>query len=185
MNMAELQNEFAALHEWIYFDEQDYLREKTTDVSKVEACIANAKQLVDAREGKRDVLYGMIGNLYRICEEPQKAEPYLRTCVELAVADADRLREIVSLLRLGEALKYADKKKEAMVLFEEAYAKCHAYNVQQYVDFALQHKGKCLMELGELEEAEACFVRALTLRELKAIPSLIESTKKALAFVRA
>lgn len=51
----------------------------------------------------------------------------------------------------------------------------------------MQHKGKCLLELGRIAEAQQCFKEALELRELKGDVSLIESTEQALnltSFIR-
>lgn len=52
------------------------------------------------------------------------------------------------------------------------------------LDFAYQHKGKCLLELEELSEAEGCFQKAMDLRIRKGDESLIDSTQRALNFVK-
>jgi len=90
----------------------------------------------------------------------------------------------VSLLRLGEAIKYKGNPKEALIIFNDVLDKCKANNNLLYVDFAMQHRGKCLLELGEITEAEKCFKEALKLRELKGDESLIESTRQALYFIK-
>lgn len=61
---------------------------------------------------------------------------------------------------------------------------CETNKVDEYLDFVLQHKGKCLMELAMLNEAEECFQKALTLRKSKRIRSLIYSTEQAIELVR-
>ncbi|MGE7625335.1 hypothetical protein ACQKMD_20715 [Viridibacillus sp. NPDC096237] len=52
------------------------------------------------------------------------------------------------------------------------------------LDFALQHKGKCLMELGEWELSLSHFHEALSIRKSKAEPSLIYSTELAIQFLK-
>lgn len=47
----------------------------------------------------------------------------------------------------------------------------------------MKHTRKCLMELGELEEAETCFIQYLKLREPKANPPLIKSTELTLILI--
>src|SRR5699024_12286139 len=61
---------------------------------------------------------------------------------------------------------------------------CEVNKMDEYVDFALQHKGKCLMELARLNDAEACFVKALALRNAKGDAALMDSTEQAIDLVR-
>lgn len=88
------------------------------------------------------------------------------------------------LIRLGEAIKYNGNPMKALGIFNEVLDKCKANNNLLYLDFAIQHKGKCLLELGEIAEAEKCFKEALRLRELKEDILLIESTQQALNFIK-
>ncbi|WP_197140328.1 hypothetical protein [Lysinibacillus sphaericus] len=48
---------------------------------------------------------------------------------------------------------------EALKIFNDVLDKCKANNNLFYVDFAMQHKGKCLLELGEITEAENALKR--------------------------
>ena len=133
--------------------------------------IADAEYLLKISIEKSDkyFLYGTVGNLYRICEEPQKAFNYLNFCLCLALEEGNITRETVTLIRLGEALKYDEKHDEALEFFEKAFKKCKDNKLDTYLDFALQHKGKCLMEMGRLDEAEISFIKAFKLRNLKVI----------------
>lgn len=184
MKLSDFQSKLSVLNDLLYFDENDYLREKTTDVAKLKKIIVDAKHLLSENKEHTYYLCGMIGNLYRICEEAQKAFDYLHECLDISLVEGDIKKEIGSLIRLGEALKYDSQPQKALTLFNRAYTKCCENQVELYADFALQHKGKCLMELGELEEAERCFTQSLKLRQQKANPSLIKSTKLALELVR-
>lgn len=184
MKISQFQKNISVLNDFIYFDENDYLREKTKNPLKLKEFIVNAKYLLSENEEHKYYLYGIIGNLYRICEEPEEALNYLQECLNISLEEDNIKKEIVSLIRLGEALKYANQPQKALKLFNSAYTKCRSHNVELYLDFTLQHKGKCLMELGELEEAEICFVQSLELRKQKAEPSLIKSTEMALTLIR-
>lgn len=129
-------------------------------------------------------LYGVLGNLYRINGEAQKAINYLTYCLNKAAAEANHTREIITLIRLGEALKYDSNHKEALNHFNKALEMCKTNEIEEYLDFVLQHKGKCFMELAMLNEAEECFVKALELRESKGELSLIDSTLQAIGLVK-
>lgn len=125
-----------------------------------------------------------MGNLYRINEQPQKAINCLTYCLNQAVVERNPTREIVSLIRLGEALKYDNNHKKALDHFNKALGMCEAHKIDEYLDFVLQHKGKCLMELAMLNEAEECFQKALILRKSKGNRSLIDSTEQAIELVK-
>ena len=129
-------------------------------------------------------LYGALGNLYRINGQPQKAINCLTYCLNQAVAEKNPTREIISFIRLGEALKYDSNHKKAMEYFNNALGMCETHKIDEYLDFVLQHKGKCLMELARLTEAEECFQKALALRKLKGNESLIDSTEQAIGLLR-
>ena len=173
------------MNEIIYFDKNEYLREKTSDPLKLNQIISQAERLlVNINENDKYFLYGSLGNLYRINEQPQKAINCLTYCLRQATEERNLSREIISLIRLGEALKYNSSHKEALNHFNKASEICKAHRIDVYLDFALQHKGKCLMELAMLNEAEACFQKALTLRKSKGDLSLIDSTEQAIRLLR-
>lgn len=186
MRIADFNKSLSSVNEFIYFDSNDYLREKTSNPLGLKQVIAEAEYLLKIGVGESDkyFLNGTVGNLYRICGEPQKAFDYLYSCLCFALEEGNITRETVTLIRLGEALKYDEKHEEALDLFEEALKKCKDNKLDTYLDFALQHKGKCLMEMGSLDEAEISFIKALKLREFKGDTTLIDSTKKALELVK-
>src|SRR5699024_2679012 len=185
MDLNLLKQELTTINDIIYFDEEAFLREKTSDPLKMRQIIQWAESLLKDCD-ERDVYFlsASLGNLYRVNKQPQKAIPYLRNCLEQAKVDGNANREVVSLIRLGEAYKYDDGHEKALLCFQQALEICDLQQVIDYVDFALQHKGKCLMELGRLTEAENCFLQALSIRETKGDQSLIESTEQALSHVK-
>ena len=186
MRIVDFKKSLSSVNEFIYFDSNDYLREKTSNPLKLKQVIADAEYLlkISFEKSEKYFLYGTVGNLYRICEEPQKALNYLNFCLCLALEEGNITREAVTLIRLGEALKYDEKHDEALEFFEKAFIKCKENKLDTYLDFALQHKGKCLMEMGRLDEAEISFIKAFKLREFKGDTTLIDSTKKALDLVK-
>ncbi len=186
MNFPEFKNCLLTLSEIIYFDSNEYLREKTSNPLRIKEIIDIAENLLAniTNEDEKYFLKGTLGNLYRIYGEPQKAVNILTECVTIASNQNNSNREIMSLIRLGEAIKYNGNPMKALGIFNEVLDKCKANNNLLYLDFAIQHKGKCLLELGEIEEAEKCFKEALRLRELKEDILLIESTQQALNFIK-
>lgn len=184
MNLEDYKERLTAIHEIIYFDKNEYLREKTSHPIKLKRFIDEAESLLQSCNAEdRYFLYGTIGNLYRINEQPKKAIFFLTHGINEAVEEKNITREIVALIRLGEAHKYDENHALALELFNDALEKCHANKVDEYLDFLWQHKGKCLMELERLKEAEECFLKALRLRRTKGIRSLIDSTEQAIHLV--
>lgn len=182
MTISEIKERYALINETIYFDPHDFLREKSTQPDKLYEVIGEAENMLKSEEllnlDDWYFLNGMIGNLYRISGQPKKAIVALSATLERARVANNGKQEIIALIRLGEALKYDSKKIEAIEMFDEALEKCK--EEPSYLDFALQHKGKCLMELRKLEDAILCLEHALAIRKEKGLPSLIESTELAL-----
>ncbi|MDS9470728.1 tetratricopeptide repeat protein [Sporosarcina pasteurii] len=173
------------MNEVIYFDKSECLREKTFNPLFLNQLISQAEGLLKgSNENDKYFLYGALGNLYRINGQPKKAINCLTYCLNHAVEERNPTREIISLIRLGEALKYDSNHKKALDHFDKALEICDANKIDEYLDFVLQHKGKCLMELAMLNEAEECFQQALKLRKLKGNRSLIDSTEQAIELVR-
>lgn len=165
-------------------DVTDNLHEKTSDVGAFQEVIRNATVLLDKTEDEmeRQFLLGTLGNLNRIIGVPEKAITHLTESLAIARETKDVPREIAALIRLGEAVKYALRQNEALALFDEALEKGEG-EAHKYMDFALQHKGKCLLELERYEEAENSFLEALRLRKEKGDQPLIDSTQLAIDFV--
>jgi tetratricopeptide (TPR) repeat protein len=181
--LTNFKNILSSLNTIIYFDDNQFLREKTRDAVKLRQYIDEANKLL--KKGTLDeeeeyFVRGTLGNLYRINGEPQTAINHLTICLNFAKEVQEISKEIVSLIRLGEALKYNNEHYEALNKFSQALEKCQSNNIDNYIDFVQQHKGKCLMELTRLDEAEECFLEALRLRKQKEDVELINSTQKAI-----
>ncbi|MCA1029713.1 tetratricopeptide repeat protein [Bacillus timonensis] len=185
INVKHVKERFAFINSTIYFDEKEYLREKTSDSSMISDLINHTESYLneDTTLSMEDLffLYGMLGNLYRIVNQPIKAIDILEKCMVMAKDDA--AKKIVTLIRLGEALKYKGEHEKALHHFDEAISLCRQNQVNSYMDFALQHKGKCLIEIGMFNEAEQCLKSALHIRMVKRNDSLISSTKAAIRLI--
>lgn len=81
---------------------------------------------------------------------------------------------------MGEAYKYYGQHEPALECFEKALTMSHTKELHMYKDFALQHMGKCLLELGEYENAMDRFEEALELRQKKGNEDLILATETAI-----
>ena len=189
MNLSDLKEELLLINETIYFDSNQFLREKSSNLVKVKQVIDKAEALLGRLQrtnlitaDEEHFLYGTLGYLYRIYGEPKIAVTYLTLNLKHAIEEDDHTREIISLIRLGEALKYENKHADALEKFNGALRLCTETENQSYTDFALQHKGKCLLELTKVDHAIVCFQEALEIRKVKGIRSLIDSTEIALEF---
>ena len=184
LKISDLKNELVSLQAFIYFDENDYLREKCSDdnvlqkvISELETTIldwSNSSPLEDLL-----FLYGAIGNLYRIKGEAKSSIEALSKAVELSEGN----KKIVNFIRLGEALKYAGQHQLALSMFNAVIDQCAREEHSQLLDFAYQHKGKCLIELEDISQASECFQKAMKLRVKKGDASLIASTQMAIDYV--
>ncbi|MEM9788045.1 MAG: hypothetical protein AAF801_16215 [Pseudomonadota bacterium] len=98
----------------------------------------------------------------------------LESCTELEGEDA-----IVLSIRHATALQYACRHAEAYDMLCRVTAACRPD--MRYLDFALHHLGKCLVEMGHIARAHTCFEEAHALRTDKGDLALIASTQRALA----
>ncbi|MER2126096.1 tetratricopeptide repeat protein [Solibacillus sp.] len=126
-----------------------------------------------------------LGYLYRIygfddMNQLIKAEMYFNRCLAYATSEKDIAKEITTRIRLGEVYKYQGNHQKALELFQKAVLLCEASDAKNQLDFAYQHLGKCLMEMGRYNEAQAVLRLALALRKQKDNQDLIDSTIKAL-----
>jgi len=185
MNFSEFKSFLASINEIIYFDSSNHFRENCSNLPQLKQIIIIAEELLDSTndEEEKYFLMGTLGNLYRILGESEKAIILLTDCITNAIKQKNRNKEIVSLIRLGEAFKYNNNQNKALQIFNDALKKCEHNNSTIYLDFVLQHKGKCLLELNRIVEAEECLTKALKLRENKGDVRLIKSTQQVLNFI--
>lgn len=174
------------LNEFIYFDSKDCLREKCSNEELLKEIIRKFEIEIDALTGKESAsikekvfLYGNIGNLYRIVGKPYLAIESLQSAIRLGGN-----KQINNVIRLGEALKYDGQHEQALNKFDEAIKLSTSHSNSVLLDFAFQHKGKCLLEMGQLSLALDYFQKAMKIRIEKGEQSLIDSTQKAIDFAK-
>ena len=191
MDFKKLREDLSSITDIIYFDSNQYLREKSSNLLKLKQFIIKTEVFLeqikeDALINKEEkyFLYGTLGNLYRLYGEPKISINYLELNLKYANEEKLYKKEIISLIRLGEALKYDNKLEEALEKFNLALVRCEETDENSHLDFAFQHKGKCLLELNRVEDAINCFQSALELRKSKGSTNLINSTKEAIEFAR-
>lgn len=127
---------------------------------------------------------GLIGEEYRFLGEYETVLPLLEEALAGAQQLGARRLEMVNCIRLATAYQYAGCHNKAEALFRRALELAREPEHADRLDFALQHLGKCLVEMGRLEEATACFEEALALRQAKGDAGLIASTEQALGVAR-
>ena len=86
-------------------------------------------------------------------------------------------------IRLATALQYCGTHELALAEFDAALEYICKQKILRMKDFALQHKAKCLVEMGRLAEAVVCFGDALRLRRNRNATDLVRSTVRAMEAV--
>lgn len=89
LRIDDLKKELASLQSFIYFDENNFLREKCSDEDALQKIIEEfEKAILDlySQSPLEDLLFfhGTIGNLYRIKEEVKSAIKDISKAVELS-----------------------------------------------------------------------------------------------------
>jgi len=186
LRINDIKKALLLLQSFIYFDENDFLREKCSDKDLLQRVIRDVEGAIfecttnRSQSEKLIFLYGTIGNLYRIKGEVKSAIDALSKAVEIS----DGFKKTVNLIRLGEALKYANQHQRALGKFNAAIDRCAKQKHSLLLDFVYQHKGKCLLEIGDNSQATECFQIAMELRVKKGDVSLIDSTQMALNLLK-
>lgn len=143
-------------------------------------------ELADAREANDEEatlpLLGEVGEGYRMLGRLDLARAPLEEAVQLADQRGDARRGMVNRLRLATLMQYAGEHEAAIAMFDDGVARARSLGL--LVDFALQHRGKCLAELGRWEAAIADFEAALAGREKADDAALVASTREALELAR-
>lgn len=104
---------------------------------------------------------------FALARQPATQCPYDRTVTEIRGAQLQQL---------------AGQLADAESLLAAIVARCRSdRNVERLLDFALQHHGKVLFDMGLHQRALECFQEALALRTARKDPELTASTELAIA----
>lgn len=123
---------------------------------------------------------GRLAERLRLLGDLERAQLYAERHHVLCLAvgsDEERAR---GLVRVATVRQFLGHHEAAEPLFREASRMCDRLGIVGVKDFALQHFGKCLVEMGRLDEAADCFKEALRLRQKKNDASLLASTREAI-----
>jgi tetratricopeptide (TPR) repeat protein len=122
--------------------------------------------------------------LFAVAGQHERGERLLREVIGRQDELGATHDHTVSTVRLSQVLQLAARPNEALVLLREVLEDVHQRaELSSLLDFALQHLGKVLYQLGEYAQARAAFAEALQLRRGKGDASLIDSTSLALQAV--
>lgn len=159
-----------------------FLREPTGDAAALAAQYQHAENQYQASQGETRLRWlGELGTLARYQGHLHLAQQHFQAAIELALEQQLPQFVVANRIRLGVAQQYADQHPAAEQNFRQALQESEDWpQAMVYKDFALQHLGKLLAELGMLAEAELCLLGALKLREQKRDTELIASSRHAL-----
>lgn len=165
----------------------EVLRDRIEDETAWRDLIADLRQKLDgSRSNSADHVthLGRLGDYLRLSPDArEEAIQALQAAVDLALHLGHIKAVAVNRIRLGTALQYAGMHEQAVDEFRQAVAMIESHRIRRLKDFALQHMGKCLAEMGHYTEAKTCLKQALRLRQRQDNRSLIDSTLRALKFL--
>lgn len=172
------------IKEYLYIDENDLLRDKCRDDAYLENLIQQGEKILsEYNEADQIKIFGSLGHLYRIKGDTETALPYLERYKDYAIKYEDDETATLALLRYAEGLKYAREYNEALAIFEEVLERCQLLDIEKYENIGWQQLGKCYLEMGDLKQAENCFLKALILRRKINDPKLLEASESVLNFM--
>lgn len=170
----------------IFHDPDNFLRDTPKAHAPFLYAIRVAKQWLQVVHQKPQqdteslcVLYGFLGDIYRVLNDQHRSLYYLKKSLALT---SDAATHVASLIRLGESFKYLADYEQALQCFEHAEQLINQECLFKYHDFLLQHRGKCFLELGQNRDALKCFEQALEIRKKQGNEALIASTQFAIEF---
>jgi len=139
---------------------------------------------VRARGGDDMALIMAAGELGSALFMQEGSEAAAATLLEEALAlsrkQGDRATEIDGLLGLATARQYLGARDAALAMFEAGLRLCDETGIREQEHFLLHHMGRCLVEMGRIDEARAAFEKALVLRRAAGNARFIASTQGAL-----
>ncbi|MGG0655784.1 tetratricopeptide repeat protein [Rummeliibacillus pycnus] len=183
MEIEKLKIAFNKLSDYIFFDENQCFREQVSSIQQIKKFIEDTEPMIQfsLKNDEKYFLYSVLGYAYRVINQAEQAIFYFQECITLT--ERNPKLKMITLIRLGEAYKYANLHKEALELFDHALKLSIEFNMTNYDDFIYQHKGKCLMEMGEIELAKKYLNTALKIRKRKGNIELIKSTQIVLDYL--
>ncbi len=116
-----------------------------------------AQAIVSGDDAVRLSLMGWGGELYCLPGDYQVAIFLLEGAVAQGQHLGEQRLEMVNCIRLARACQYTGRHDEAERLFRRALNLARNPVQADWLGFALQHLGTCLVEMGRFDEATSCF----------------------------
>jgi tetratricopeptide (TPR) repeat protein len=158
-------------------DRETWQRERET----LSSALAEARD-----EMERLRLLGRLGDHLRMSpEHVAEAISRLGQAISLAKHIGHPPALAGNLIRLATAEQYGGHHEQALDHFAQARDVIDAHALEGLRDFACQHMGKCLTEMGRWDEARAMFAAAASLRASRGAAGLLASSRQALAALEA
>lgn len=183
MSIEKVQKEFKMLSQYVFFDEEQYLREQTKSKRHFNIFIQETEILLETSltMDEQYCIFSFLGYSYRILNNPTEGIKYFQKC--LTISQHEPRKQIITMIRLGEAYKYANLHKKALELLDDAINISNVYQIEDYKHYIYQHKGKCFLELGDVTLAKDNLHDALSIREKIENDALIYSTRQVIDFI--
>jgi len=166
----------------IFIDENLQGRYKEPDDARVYVLQLEVKQKENLSSEELARLLGNIGAVYLHLRELHKAEEFINKsidfCLKLNLNSAIKAQQTIRLANIFQWKKNYHKANE---LYLKVIKECRSLtDCEKYLDFALQHYGKCLFDQLLYNEAISQFEEAVKIRIDKQNLDLIESSKIAI-----
>ncbi|MFI9788845.1 tetratricopeptide repeat protein [Kitasatospora sp. NPDC051984] len=161
--------------------QDDQLRMVPIDRDELTIVVDQLRQELDATTdpSRTRFLSREIGIAQMTLGNHDEARALLRQALDMATTAGNTRSVVASGINLGDAHRYAGDTQAADALYRSALATARSRH-PELLDFAHQHFGKHLMELGDHAGALAHLQEALRLRIAKGNAELVESTQAAL-----
>lgn len=163
--------------------EHGFLRDHARDHAEWASLVRTLRKHADAARQPLDRIraLGRLGDALRLSpRHGPEAIRILRRACAMAVRASHPGLIAANRIRLGIALQYDGRHRDAVKQFESAIELIDERCVRRLKDYALQHLGKCYAEMSEWKAAKACFQQALRVRRRRNDHELIASTEAAL-----
>jgi len=163
----------------------DFLRDHSdapaADAAEADRLAARARGLGrTGKQGERARLFGQAAELYRRADQLGPAVSSAREAVASSVRTGDRQLQAANQIRLATAQFYAGGHREAAALLEQSAELCTDIGDELMRSFALQHLGKCLVEMGRTTRGRSALTAAAIIRFELDQPHLLASSLRAL-----
>lgn len=163
-----------------HFDEN--LREVPDDPAEMAKAIdflLRTRKSVEDPELVR--IYGWLSVFSRILGDLEPAHWFTVEAISIANEIGDMKSRVQNRIRLASVYQWQSNYNMADLIYESVVLQCELEeDVQQYLDFALQHFGKSLFEQGRYRDAAERFQQALDIRLASGNEELIASSRYAL-----